>query len=90
VNTEQVGKESHRVVRPCRCFLKQRVKFVEPGLWGVILCKSRRPLELRDEGEERAIGVMWRARVAKHRFRLPLKPLAERKHQTRLANAGFA
>jgi len=41
-----------------------RFEFVEAGLWGVIRCKSRRPLELRDEGEERTVGVMRRACVA--------------------------
>ena len=90
MNAEQVGKERHRVVGTGCRFPKQRFKFVEAGPRGVVRCDCGRPLDLRDEGEERAIGVMGRARVTQQRLRIGLKPLAQREHEPRLADARFA
>ena len=56
----------------------------------VVAHESRRPFELRDEGVERAVGVIGGAEIAQLRMRPGGDLLCKRRQQARLADAGLA
>jgi hypothetical protein len=69
---------------------EQRFKLGAFGGGRVVALKPRRALQVADKGEQRAVGVMRRTKIAQPRVRLGLQTFLKRQRDVRLADAGFA
>ena len=69
---------------------EQRFKLGAFGGGRVVALKTRRPFQVADEGEQRAVGVMRRTKITQPRVRLGLQTFLKRQSDVRLADAGFA
>src|SRR5262249_14937214 len=69
---------------------KQSVELVEPSPRLVIVRHSGSMLHLADDRKERAVGVLWRAKITQPRMRLGGQPFQQRGRKPRFADAGLA
>jgi hypothetical protein len=67
---------------------QQGFEFLHPGRGRIVTRKSRRPAELLDKREQRAVLVIRRAEVAQAEIRLVAEPLRKCRDDPRLADAG--
>ena len=82
--------QRHRLVQLLGRLAEQRLQLGELGLRLVVGRKARRPLQLRDDRMERAVGVVGRAEMAEREVRLAAQLLAQRPEQARFADARLA
>ena len=89
-DAQQRPEQGRRLVQLLGALCEQRLELGEPVCGFVMGGEARRPLELRDDRVERAVGVIGGAKMADCDVRLVRQLLAKGVQQPRLANARFA
>ena len=86
-DAEQRADKRRRLVQLLGALSEQRLEFGEPVCGFVMGGEARRPLQLRDDRVERAVGVVGRTEMTDCDVRLVRQLFAKGAQQPRLANA---